>query len=146
MKKLLLVIDANVLVSALLKDSTTRKLLLKEKTLVLFSPEFVKEEISKYVPDFSKKLNVKTVELEETIKDLFEAAKITVVSSKEYGGFLEKAIKASPDKKDAAYLALALKLGCPVWSQDKQLKKQGMVKVFSTKELLERIEKENKNV
>lgn len=131
-----------MLVSALLKDSTTRKLLLKEKTLVLFSPEFIKEELSKYWPDFSKKLKVKTGELENIIEGLFEAAKITVVSSKEYGGFLEKAIKASPDKKDATYLALAIKLDCPVWSQDKQLKKQGVVKVFSTKELLEKIKKD----
>ena len=37
------------------------------------------------------------------------------------------------------YFALALKLNCPIWSEDKALKKQSKVKVYSTSELLKEI-------
>ena len=50
----------------------------------------------------------------------------------------------SPDADDTAYIALALHLNCPIWSNDKKLKKQDKVKVITTKELLEGIvEKHN---
>lgn len=137
LKKLRLIVDANVFVSALLKNSATRNLLLKEKNLLLFSPEFIKQEVTKYLPDFSKKLKIETTELKESIQDLFEVSNIIIVSSKEYEKFLAKALKASPDKKDTAYFALAMMLKCPMWSQDKALKKQNAVKVYSTKEVLE---------
>ena len=41
------------------------------------------------------------------------------------------------DEKDTPYIALALKLNCPIWSNDTDLKKQNKVKVYNTKELLE---------
>ncbi|MEI6732208.1 MAG: PIN domain-containing protein, partial [archaeon] len=40
------------------------------------------------------------------------------------------------DIKDAMYLALALKLNCPIWSNDKLLKNQTQIKVYSTSELM----------
>jgi len=49
-------------------------------------------------------------------------------------------IEASPDPKDAQYLALAMKYGIPIWSNDKRLKRQSIVKVFSTEELIRFIE------
>ncbi|MBK5191552.1 MAG: hypothetical protein JJE19_08685 [Methanosarcinales archaeon] len=53
--------------------------------------------------------------------------------------FLDKADEAkalAPHLKDVEYFALALKLGCPIWAQEKAFKKQSVVKVFSTSELL----------
>lgn len=35
------------------------------------------------------------------------------------------------------YFALAMELGCGIWSNDKKLKEQEIVKVWSNKELLE---------
>jgi len=37
---------------------------------------------------------------------------------------------------DIEYLALALKLNCPIWSEDKRLKKQTLVKIINTTELI----------
>jgi len=34
------------------------------------------------------------------------------------------------------YLALELKLNCPIWSEDKRLKKQTLVKIINTIELI----------
>ena len=44
--------------------------------------------------------------------------------------------KISPDINDTEYFALALKLKCSIWSNDKKLKKQNKVKVYSTEEIV----------
>ena len=48
-----------------------------------------------------------------------------------------EAKEISPDPDDVPYLALALKLGCAIWSNDKELKKQSVVKVYNTQEILQ---------
>jgi predicted nucleic acid-binding protein len=52
---------------------------------------------------------------------------------------LPQAVKASPDIKDAEYLALALKRGCVIWSEDQPLRQQDLVRVLNTKELLKEL-------
>ena len=49
-----LVVDANILIAALIRDSTTRKLLLSEK-FELVAPEFLAGEIDKHIAEISKK-------------------------------------------------------------------------------------------
>jgi predicted nucleic acid-binding protein len=133
-------VDANIIVSALLKNSGTRKMLLSDKMPKLFVPEFIRQELFKYMGEFSKRLGVRESELEKAMVGLLDASKIEMVQASEYSEFMEKALETSPDPKDAPYFALALKLDCPIWSQDFALKKQSAVKVFSTAELLKKIE------
>ena len=40
------------------------------------------------------------------------------------------------DKDDVDFIALALKLNLPIWSNDKDLKKQTLAKVYTTKEVI----------
>ncbi len=134
-----IVVDANVFVSALLKDSTTRKILLSANAPSFFTPDFVETEIMKYAGEFSKRLGKSEKQVMSSLKELFEASKTRVVSEKEYFGLLDKALEITPDIKDAPYLALALKLRCPLWSQDADLKEQSLVKVFSTGELIKEL-------
>ena len=134
-----LVVDANIVVAALLKDSTSRRLLLRARKIRLYTPEFINEELSKYLGEFSKRLKVKEAELKLAIGRLMLASKMEVVPLREYSEFIGEAREITPDVKDAEYFALALKLGCPLWSQDAKLKKQSKVEVLSTKELLEKI-------
>jgi len=49
---------------------------------------------------------------------------------------IESAVEWAPDIKDVQYLALAEKYGIPIWSNDKRLKNQSVVKVFSTEEII----------
>ena len=50
--------------------------------------------------------------------------------------YVDEAEEISPDPDDVAYIALALKLKCGIWSQDKALKeKQNKVQVYSTEDL-----------
>ena len=88
-----LVIDANILVSALLKDSTTRKLLLSEKTPKLFAPAFILEELQKHSDEFAKKIGTTKKIMEEKTSLLFEASEITVYEKSEYAEFLSRAQK-----------------------------------------------------
>jgi predicted nucleic acid-binding protein len=40
-----------------------------------------------------------------------------------------------PDENDLEYFALALKLRYAIWSQDKTLKQQQIIRIYSTEEL-----------
>lgn len=127
-----LVIDANILFAALIKKSGTSDMLFKHK---LYAPEFIFVEFKKYKDE----LKEKTHRNEEDFNELFDIFERTVVliPKEEIETFITKAEKISPDQKDTSYLALALKLNCAIWSNDKPLKeKQKEVKVFSTSELI----------
>ena len=50
---------------------------------------------------------------------------------------MKEAEEISPDEKDILYFALALKLKCGIWSNDKRLKQQDQVRIYSTAELKE---------
>ena len=65
--------------------------------------------------------------------------KINKIPKEEYEDKIKEAyeIMKDIDEKDTHYIALALKLNCPIWSNDNDLKKQNKVKVYNTKELLE---------
>ncbi|MEK6954273.1 MAG: PIN domain-containing protein [Candidatus Micrarchaeota archaeon] len=59
----------------------------------------------------------------------------------EYSSLMHQAKSICPDPDDIQYFALALKLGCPIWSNDKALKEQNTVEVISTGELIDNLAK-----
>ena len=127
-----LVIDANILFAALIKKSGTSEILFKHK---IYAPEFIFEEFKKYKDE----LKDKTHRSEEEFNELFDIFERTVIliPKKEIEPFISKSEKISPDPKDTIYLALAMKLNCAVWTNDKPLKeKQKEVKIYSTEELI----------
>jgi predicted nucleic acid-binding protein len=127
-----LVIDSNVLFAALLKESRTSDILFKH---TLYAPEFILEEFRKY-KDYLKGKTKRTEEEFNGLFDLFER-NVILIPKEEIEQFIEKAGKISPDAKDVPYLALALKLRCSLWSNDRDLKeKQNIIQVYSTEELI----------
>lgn len=127
-----LVVDANILFSALIKDSFTAKLFFKDR-LRLYTSEFIIDEFHKYEELILKKTKRSPEEFAEIFSTLQEI--IRVIPEEEYVSFIDEAKRISPDEKDVAYLALAMKLNCALWSNDKALKDQEAVKVFSTSEV-----------
>ncbi|HIH38305.1 hypothetical protein J4460_08055 [Candidatus Woesearchaeota archaeon] len=127
-----LVIDANILFAALVKESSTSDIFFKH---TLYAPEFILEEFKKY-KDY---LKGKTKRSEPGFIDFFDIFERTVIfiPIEEITPFLEKSEGISPDPKDVPYLALALKLRCALWSNDKKLKKQEVIAVYSTEELMD---------
>ena len=127
-----LVIDSNVLFAALLKNSGTSDILFKHK---LYAPEFIFEEFRKY----KGYLKGKTKRTEENFNELFNLFErnVILIPKEEIEPFIEKTEKISPDAKDVPYLALAIKLRCSLWSNDRNLKeKQNTILVYSTEELI----------
>jgi len=129
-----LVIDANILFAALIKESVTKELILSNG-INLFAPEFLFEEFYKYKEEILKKTNRSLEEFDEIFMILTNI--ITLIPEEEFCLFLEKARSISPDENDSAYFALALKLNCAIWSNDKKLKNQDRIRVYSTQDLIE---------
>ena len=127
-----LVIDANVLFSVLIKSGKTEELLFHEDIHV-FAPEFIFEEFGKYIGLISKKTDRSKEELDEVLGVLKK--RIKIISNEETAKFIAEAKKFCPDPDDIDYFALALKLKCALWSQDKALKQQKIIQVYSTEEL-----------
>ena len=129
-----LVIDSNILFAALIKKSATSGILFKH---TLHAPEFIFEEFNKY-KDYLKDKTKREEEGFENFFNLFER-NVILVPKEEIKLFMKEAEKISPDEKDVLYFALALKLRCGIWSNDKKLKTQNKIKIYSTEDLLKNI-------
>jgi len=130
-----LVIDTNVLFSFFRKDSTTRRLILNFEILELSTPSFCLDELREHRELVCEKSALSDQEFEEALNAL--SIFVRVFPHNEYKEFMRDARDISPDTDDIDLFALALKLGCPIWSEDGRLKDQSKVKVFSTRELIE---------
>ena len=137
-----LVVDSNILFTYFWKDSAFSRILGK-KDLALFAPEHALVEIKEHLADILEKAKISRKEFEILREDL--ALRIVFIPLEEYTSFLKDAISLSihlpeEEKKvlfeDMDFLALALKLRCPIWSNDKLMKKQTGASVLSTEEIL----------
>jgi predicted nucleic acid-binding protein len=132
-----LVIDANILFASLIKDSGTAGLLFVDR-FHLFAPESLFEEFSKYEAQIFKKTKRGKRDFKKFLKVL--RRRIKVIPKEDFEGYLEKAERASPDPKDVPYIALALYLNASIWSNDKALRKQKLVRIYDTKEIFDILE------
>lgn len=132
-----LVVDTNILYTFFWKKSLARKILMKTN-LGLFSPEFALEEINAHESDILKKTGLSKKEFRQLRTDL--AIAVEFIPLEEYKKFLKPASDISPDPNDVDFFALALKLSCPIWSNDSLFKKQNKAIVFSTLDLLKKPE------
>lgn len=131
-----LVLDNNIFFS-LMKPGSVNSYLFSSLRAEFSAPGFIKSEFNKYKEDCLSKsklseheFEIRQTEVEETIK-FFELSK--------YKNFLEASLTTLPDPDDADFLALALSINACIWSNDQHLKKQPLVKVFTTKELINRL-------
>ena len=137
---MLLVVDANVVFSALIRRGNPFKVFEANNIFKRFeftAPEFLFEEIDKKFNKILSKTHLSSQELSETLSFIKE--QIEFIPSTES---LDKFPEAKElNFKDSPYLALALNLNCPIFSGDKGLKEQTKVKVLSPRELLDIFEK-----
>ena len=131
-----LIIDANILFSSLIKDSITAHIMFDEN-IKLYAPEFLLSEFAKYENFILKKTSRNKNEFKEILTSLNEV--ITVFPQEEYRQFIDKAKHICPDENDVMYFAIALKLDCAIWSNDKKLKEQKVIKIYSTQELVKKL-------
>ncbi len=131
-----LIVDANIVISAILKDSTTRRILL-HPSFDFYAPDFLFEEIEKNIALISKKSRMPSNELKRLIEILTET--ISLIPLDIYQHTLQEAYKimGSIDEKDVPYIALALTIPNEgIITEDKDFLKQKNVKILKIKELL----------
>jgi predicted nucleic acid-binding protein len=128
-----LIIDANILFATLIKDGVTAKLMFVDR-LHLYAPEFLLEEFDKYRDEILKKTHRTSENFDEVLSEL--SARIHYVPMDEFHKMIKVAEEISPDENDSIYFALALKNGLPIWSNDSRLKKQSVVRIYSTSDLM----------
>jgi putative PIN family toxin of toxin-antitoxin system len=133
------IIDANIFIAALLKKGATRKLLLNDE-LVLYTPEYVIEEIFDHLQEFETKSHLSRISLEELVKVLIIESKMNIIPKDELRPFIKKADEITPDPDDVMYFAAALKQNIGIWSNDKEMKKQKVINVYSTNDLIKLFE------
>ncbi|MEM2137611.1 MAG: PIN domain-containing protein [Candidatus Anstonellaceae archaeon] len=127
-------VDANILFSALIVENVAHRLFFEEE-FELYAPEYLLEEFADHRNEILKKSRRTEMEFDRAMKIM--VSRMRMVPLAEFAAFMDQAIRMSPDKDDAVYFAVALAIGGAIWSNDKALKSQQNVKVYSTQELLQ---------
>ena len=131
-----IVLDTNILISALIKDSITRKIIF-ESNSEFYYPETSLHELRKHKNLILQKSGMNEKELEELLDKIFSHIKI--VSEENIKKHIAEANKliGEVDINDVVFLATALSVSDSViWSDDKHFEKQDKVKVLKTKDMV----------
>ena len=132
-----LVVDTNILVS-FFRPNPVNEIISMSKSfnLCLFSPAYaidelkkpgIKQAVLKYSGLNSEQFNEKLAKLITLIE---------IVPDESFKEFESKARQLIHDK-DVPIFALALKLNCPIWSNEPRFKQQSQVVIFSNRDMIE---------
>ena len=131
-----LVVDANIIISGLLKDSAVRRIIISSGH-DLYTPRFCTHEILANMDVICKKDGLSKQENLKVLSTLLGYMHEVDV------GFYEKELSKAYnimkkiDVNDTPYLALALSFDCDgIWTEDKHFEKQDKVKVWKTKDFI----------
>lgn len=132
-----LVVDTNVVIAALLRPGISRNLFFFSR-IHLFSPTCLEDELSEHQEEFRPKSGLDRTAYLRAVETFL--LRTTILQESEFGPHEKHARRICPDPKDWPFFAAALYLGCPLWSNDKRLKKQKEIEVYDTSSLLKEIE------
>ena len=130
-----LVVETNVLFS-LFKNTPSFKQFIRENDLDLFSPDKLLNELDKHSDRICKVSGLSEKSYNSIRQLLPDIVSIMSVSPKQ----IKSVTPLISDPKDTPFLALAVSLGCSIWSNDKHFKEQAIVDVFTTSELIKELE------
>ena len=113
-----MVLDTNKALSSLMRDGLVRRLILYP-TIELYAPGYLTEEINEHKSDILKKVP------EEFFRLMMDELKrkLIVVKADELLLSRDEAMRIAQefDEDDWPFVAVALKLGIPIWTNDKAL-------------------------
>lgn len=136
---MILVVDTSGIISALIRDSSSRRVLLSPRFL-FYTPDFTLDEINRYIPLITRKSSLPGGDVLLLINDLLQ--RIQVIGFDKYvHKYLEaEEIIGEIDPDDAPFIALALSIpNDGIWSNDKHFLKQDRVKIWTTGDLIKLI-------
>lgn len=128
--------DTNCLISALIVSGKSREIICF-LGLSLFAPEEIINETLTHKEEILSKSGISGEEFDLLINILF--SRIVIVPSEILEPLKEKAKSLVTHLEDSPFMALALLKNIPIWSDDKALKQQPVIKVFSTEELIKEL-------
>ncbi len=129
-----LVIDANIIVAALVRNSKARDIIVSGK-FELVSPDFVLQEVYKYEDYICSKSGLLKEEFELLISLVFEH--VTISPGRSYRHKIVEANNLIEDIKDVPYVACYLALECyAIWTSDLDFKGKKDIKTVTTADLL----------
>jgi len=128
-----LVVDANVFISALIGGKAAE--LLFHPNFELLTTERTTWEVKKYLPELAEYVEKSPADL----LFLFELIPVKACQSKEYETSLSTAAHFIGDRDpfDVDILALTLKTGAPLWSNDSDFEKIDKITLLKTKDIIE---------
>jgi len=101
---------------------------------MLASPEFAIEELLKHKDDLLRKSKISGEDFEKLITVL--RRHILFVEESFYSEYIPLALEISPDSNDADFIALSLKTGYPLWSNDTKLKSVKEIIVLNARDVI----------
>ena len=133
------VIDTNVVMSALISDSATRELM-RDMNDTLVAPIRLEDEIDAHRDPIEAKSGLDESAVDESFDRLFEH--VTLVPDADLEPYREPAFDAlgDVDQDDVIFLATALAVDGTIWSDDGDFEKQTLVPVVTASDLTERRE------
>ena len=113
-----LVLDANILIRAVLGTRVRTLIFENASTIKFFAPDAAYADARKYLPSLLKKRGVASGAA-MTVLDRLEAV-VQPIDVDLYAGMQQQALQriAIRDANDWPVLACAMAIGCPVWTED----------------------------
>jgi predicted nucleic acid-binding protein len=136
-----ILIDSNILISALIKDSLTREILTNFNINFIF-PQYGLEEIYSHKKEIIIKAKISERELNTLLLRLLKYVRLIPMDIIFPFKNIARQIMERVDKDDVIFIATALAIKCPIWSEDKHFKKQNAIKILTTKDVLNLYSKE----
>ena len=134
---MIIVIDVNVLLSALIKDSTTREIIVKSGQDFYF-PELSLNKIRKYKELILKKSGLSELEFLVILHNLLRFVRIIPIEEILKNRDKAKEIMEYIDPEDVIFIAAALNYNdAIIWSDDKHFDKQNEVLVLKSRQIIE---------
>jgi len=128
-----IVIDTNIIISALIKDGIARRIIFSP-FIQFITPDHSLKEISKYEKLICEKSKLNHYELKLLLNIIFE--KILIIPKEDYKDKLNIAKNMIKDVDDVTFIALYLVSKADgIWSDDKDFKTSKNLLIFRTKEL-----------
>lgn len=129
-----IVVDTNIIISALIRDGITRKIIFSP-FIQFFTPDYSLEEIYRYEEYICKKSKLKSETFQTVLNLIFE--KIQIIPEKVYQCKINQARNMIEDLDDVPFIALFLALKADgIWTDDKHFKTRKNLLIFRTKELV----------
>ena len=128
------VVDANILFSALLKEGLTRRIWF-HPDVQLCAPTHLIREFMKHRQTLRNRYSGSDEGFEKRVSLLLSHIKL--IDDAGLKPYLPAASVLSQDAKDWLYLACALSVDATIWSHDKDFGAQSRVRIVSTEQLAE---------